>query len=63
MNILNSILIGGRFSTQVKDTIETWNEKLNGLAANYTDSPWAGMAIFIILLVISFVFISSSSKK
>ncbi|MDO4996860.1 MAG: hypothetical protein Q4E69_06740 [Bacilli bacterium] len=46
----------------IKQQIEIWNEKLNSLASNF-DSPWAGMAIFIILLVIAVLSINAFSSK
>lgn len=46
----------------IKEQIEIWNEKLNSIASNF-DSPWAGMAIFIILLVIAVIAIKAFSSK
>lgn len=43
--------------------IEVWNEKLNEIVGKYTDSPWAGMAIFLILFVFGCCAVSAFSKK
>ncbi len=43
--------------------IEQWNEKLNALAGEYTDSPWAGALIFLLLFVFACWAISSLTKK
>ena len=46
----------------IKEQIEIWNKQLNKLAEQF-DNPFAGMAIFMILLVISFIAIRSYSSK
>lgn len=46
----------------IKEQIEIWNEKLNSLASRF-DSPWTGMALFIILLVAAVVAINAFSSK
>lgn len=47
----------------LSEKIELWNEKLNTFFAKYTDNPWAGTIIFIVLLVFGWSAVSSFSKK
>lgn len=43
--------------------IEILNEKLNSFFAEHLNSPWAGMAIFIVLMIFGFWAISGTGKK
>ena len=47
----------------MKEQIEIWNKQLNHLADTFFDNPFTGMAVFIVLLVISFIAIKSYSGK
>ena len=46
-----------------KKTLEQWDEKLDSFTKTYMDSPWAGMSIFIVLLIFAFVAIGGYMKK
>ena len=46
----------------IKDQIEIWNDKLNSLASRF-DSPWTGMALFIVLLVAAVLAINTFTSK
>lgn len=43
--------------------IEQWNAKLDALAGKYTDSPWMGALIFLLLFVFACWAISSLTKR
>lgn len=45
------------------ELIKRWNEQLNDIADELFDNPFSGMAVFIILMVISMIAIKSYSKK
>ena len=47
----------------LKKTLEQWDEKLDTFTKTYMDSPWAGMSIFIVLLIFAFVAIGGYMKK
>ena len=47
----------------LKKTLEQWDEKLDSFTKTYMDSPWAGMVIFLVLLVFGFVAIGGYMKK
>lgn len=46
----------------LKEQIDLWNDKLNSIANNF-DSPWTGMILFIVLLVIAVIAINAFSSK
>ncbi len=47
----------------LKKTLEQWDEKLDSFTKTYMDSPWAGMVIFLVLLVFGFAAIGGYMKK
>ena len=47
----------------LKKTLEQWDEKLDTFTKTYMDSPWAGMVIFLVLLVFGFFAIGGYMKK
>ena len=47
----------------IKKTLEQWDAKLDAFTKTYMDSPWAGMVIFLVLLVFSFAAIAGYMKK
>ena len=49
--------------SKVMEKLEEWNEKLDVFAAKNMDSPWFGMAIFMVLLVFGFAAISGYMKN
>lgn len=44
-------------------TIDLWNKKLDAFAAEYMDSPWVGMVIFLVLFAFGCFAISGYVKK
>ena len=58
-NINKYILLADSF----KKTIENWDKKLDSFTKTYMDSPWAGMVIFLILLVFMFFAINGYMKN
>lgn len=47
----------------LKKTLENWDEKLDAFTKTYMDSPWAGMVIFLVLLVFGYIAINGYMKK
>ena len=47
----------------LKKTLENWDEKLDAFTKTYMDSPWAGMVIFLVLLVFGFAAISGYMRN
>ena len=47
----------------MKKTLESWDEKLDSFTKTYMDSPWAGMVIFLVLLVFGYIAINGYMKK
>ncbi len=45
------------------DTINDWNEKLNGLSSKYLDSPAVGTVVVIGIFVVSGIVIAELNKK
>ena len=58
-NINNVLLIAQSFSK----TIEQLDEKLDAFTKTYMDSPWAGMVIFLVLLVFAFFAINGYMRN
>lgn len=47
----------------LKKTLEQWDAKLDAFTKTYMDSPWAGMVIFIVLLVFGFAAIAGYMRN
>ena len=47
----------------LKKTLENWDKKLDAFTKTYMDSPWAGMVIFLVLLVFGFAAISGYMRN
>ncbi len=59
INFNNYLLIAQSF----KKTIENLDEKLDAFTKTYMDSPWAGMIIFLVLLVFAYIAINGYMKN
>ena len=47
----------------ISEWIKTWNDKLNSFAAEYMDSPWVGMVLFLGLFAFGCWAISALTKR
>lgn len=51
------------FLLSLESILEDWDEKLDAFTKTYMDSPWAGMVIFLVLLVFGFVAINGYMRN
>ena len=51
------------FLLSLESVLEDWDEKLDAFTKTYMDSPWAGMVIFLVLLVFGFVAINGYMRN
>jgi len=47
----------------LKKTLENWDKKLDAFTKTYMDSPWAGMVIFLVLLVFGFAAVAGYMRN